>query len=334
MTQQRNPAPSGNQQRGPNQAGPQQRDPRDQQQRGPNRPLQDRQPQPRPNNQPPAVRQQEEQGQQNQQRTIVPVSQGTIGAITPTTQRNFIHLVSTNSATAKRGEAPPGVFYSRNLGQFDTLKAEVLGCFYRQRYQIWDDRAQIFRTYCEAAAASIEELWGNGQPGGKCTECNLTQWREVPVEGTSEVKNQPPPCGENVVFDLFIHDCAARAFWEVGPNDNLNSIRNTINILNERMGWGQYVIELYSTMQMSSRNEPRFSPHVRFRPDLKSFASLTVVDAQGNIVAGDAETRQPDQIGNQPFHPDNWPDEPPPQFEFPADEEYGSDFQAVDDLPY
>ena len=211
-------------------------------------------------------------------RGLAPTSQGTVESISPREQRNFIGLISTNSAAAKRGEAKPGLYHSRNLGSFDTVTAEVLGHFYRQRYQMWDERANVFQTYCEAAAPTIDLLYGEGQPGGRCTDCGLTQWRETQIEGTTRTKNQPPLCSENVVFELFIHEVAAPAYWEVSSSDNLDTIRNTINILTERHGWGGYVIQLYSTMQMSSRNEPRFTPHIRHRADLHPFHSSNVLE--------------------------------------------------------
>lgn len=260
-------------------------------------------------------------------RGLAPTTQGTVASISPREQRNFIALVSTNSAAARRGECEAGLYHSRNLGSFQTLTAEVIGCFYRQRYQEWDDRGQVFHTYCEAAAPTIAELWGNGQPGGRCTECQLTKWREVQIEGTNRVKNQPPPCNENVVFDLFIHEVAARAFWEVSSTDNLDTIRNTINILNNRFGWGQYVIQLYSTMQMSSRNEPRFTPHIRHRADLQAFNAIKVVDGSGQVVPG-ASAELP--AGHDASY---GPDDGPPPYDYPDSEDH---WQPADeeDLPF
>ena len=260
-------------------------------------------------------------------RGLAPTTQGMVASISPREQRNFITLVSTNSASARRGECEPGLYHSRNLGSFKTVTAEVIGCFYRQRYQAWDDRAQVFQNYCEAAAPTIELLYGEGQPGGRCTECELTKWRETRIEGTNRTKNQPPLCAENVVFDLFIHEVAARAFWEVSSSDNLDTIRNTINILNDRYGWGKYVIQLYSTMQMSSRNEPRFTPHIRHRADINAFDAPNVVDASGHLVSDaqdpraltDAREYDPDQ-GQQAYHYPA-PEEDPADHWQPADEE-------------
>ena len=236
---------------------------------------------------------------QLQQQSIMPTRTGAIGAISPTTLRNFISLVNTNSSIAKRGESQPGFFYSRNLGTLPTVTAEVVGCFYRQRYQLWDERSQVFRTYCEATANTIDALVGKGRPGGKCTECNLTEWRQVAIEGTDETKNQPPQCNEHVVFELFIHDVAAPAFWDISTIDNLNSIRNTINILNEKFGWGQYVIEIYSSSHANSRGEARYSPHIKLRHDLQAFNSRSVIEGDSHIVDLNADTAlAPAQPGN------------------------------------
>ena len=264
-------------------------------------------------------------------RGLAPTTQGTVGSISPREQRNFIALVSGKSAAARRGESQPGLYHSRNLGSFQTVTAEVVGCFYRQRYHEWDERAQIFHTYCEAAAPTIELLFGNGQPGGRCTECGLTKWREVRVEGTDRTKNQPPLCGENVVFDLFIHEVAARAFWEVSSTDNLDTIRNTINILNNRFGWGQYVIQLYSTMQMNSRNEERYTPHVRHRPDLQAFNQANVIDGSGQVVTGAA--------GELTDGREYDPAEGPPPYHYPVDDDppdAGDHWQDAEeeDLPF
>ena len=260
-------------------------------------------------------------------RGLAPTTQGTVGSISPREQRNFIGLVSTKSAAATRKECEPGLYHSRNLGSFQTVTAEVIGCFYRQRYNEWDERAQVFHTYCEAAAPTIAELWGNGQPGGPCTECALTQWREVQVEGTNRVKNQPPLCGENVVFDLFIHEVAARAFWEVSSADNLDTIRNTINILNNRFGWGQYVIQLYSTMQVNSRNEPRFTPHIRHRADLQAFNAIKVVDGSAEIVTGASAELPAGHAANYD------PSDAPPPYHYPDDEDHWQSTEE-DDLPF
>lgn len=260
-------------------------------------------------------------------RGLAPTTQGTVGSISPREQRNFIALVSTKSAAATRKECEPGLYHSRNLGSFQTITAEVVGCFYRQRYNEWDERSQVFRTYCEAAAPTIAELWGNGQPGGRCTECALTQWREVQVEGTNRMKNQPPLCGENVVFDLFIHEVAARAFWEVSSADNLDTIRNTINILNDRFGWGQYVIQLYSTMQMNSRNEPRYTPHIRHRADLQAFNATNIVDGSGQVVSG---TSAELPAGHSASYN---PSDGPPPYDYPDDEDHWEPAEE-DDLPF
>ena len=272
-------------------------------------------------------------GLSNRPTTVATVGQGQINSIRPTTQRNFISLVNTKSATAVRGESKPGTFYSRTLGTLETVTAEVINCYYRQRYQVWDDRAQLFRTYCEAQAPTINLLEGNGQPGGMCTECPLTQWTETPIEGTNQLKNVPPRCGEHVIFELFIHEVAATAFWDLSSMDNLDAIRSTINVLNDRFGWGQYVIQLYSSMRNDSRGEPRFTPHIHHRNDLQSFQSLKVIDGSAALLDADGNAIRELQSPND-YSPENWHDGAPPISDDPSDYVAPHDWRDTDDLPF
>ena len=269
-------------------------------------------------------------------RNIVPTRAGTIGSMTPSTQRNFITLVNTNSAMARRGEAEAGVFYSRNLGNMKTVIAEIRGCYYRQRYQIWNEPSNTFRIFCEATAPTIDLLEGKGRPGGKCTLCDLTQWREQRIEGTEEVKNQPPPCNEHVIFELFIHDVAATAFWDLSSMDNLNSIRNTINILNDHFGWGNYVVELYASVHVNSKGEPRFTPHIRTRLDMRAFNSPDVVEGESHVITPQ-DLNHMAELSNEASHenpslaPARWKEDPPPYM--PAADETWHE-QQEDDLPF
>lgn len=271
-------------------------------------------------------------------RDIVPTRDGSIGSINPTPQRNFITLVNTRSAMAQRGEAEAGMFYSRNLGNMNTVIAEVRGCYYRQRYSIYDERNNTFRTFCEATAPTIDQLWGKGRPGVKCTECHLTQWREETIEGTGETKRQPPLCTEHVIFELFIHDVAANAFWDLSALENLHSIRNTINILNDRFGWANYVVEIYASAHVNSRGETRYTPHIRTRPDIPAFNSPKVIEGEAQVITQQdlqqmailSQDASPDSRG-RPSNPANRRDEPPPYV--PADDEEWHE-QQEDDLPF
>lgn len=268
---------------------------------------------------------------QTAQAPLATSNEGDIGSITPQVQRNFIDLLHSKSAKVQRQESLPGTFYSKNLGTFTTLIAEVNGWFYRQRYQIYDQRTNTFRNLCEASAPTIDLLKGDGQPGVKCTECALTQWRETPIEGTKDIKREPPPCTEYVVFDLFLHDVAAPAFLPVSSLDNLNAIRNAINMLNNRYGMGNYVIEVYTTSHQNSRGDIRYTPYVRHRPDLRPFNAADTVEGSARIVDGRAPAGAlTDGHPDSRFTPEaSWQQDGPPPADFDEEE-----WQETDDLPF
>lgn len=159
----------------------------------------------------------------------------------PPSRFKFLQLVQPGSKVKERGEAPEGTLYCKEVGVLENLEAEPTGFYLEQRYDEYHPATKSFTSYCRAVGNDLRTMIGKGEPGGNCLKCNLRQWTEETVRGTSQTKRVPPACRSYTNFEVYVREWGIKAIWQT----DRETIKNSINNLVDNYDWGNFVMKIF-----------------------------------------------------------------------------------------